>query len=80
LVTPYSVTPSPIWTPGEPTGASAPLLGVIANGFKSGRRGGYGYGYGYDYTPAKPEPLPDTPASPNGAAAAEAPPVPSTNG
>ncbi len=28
------------------TGAGAPLLGVIANGFKSGRRGGYGYGYG----------------------------------
>ncbi|MGA7703822.1 MAG: polysaccharide biosynthesis tyrosine autokinase, partial [Solirubrobacteraceae bacterium] len=36
------------------TGAGAPLLGVIANGFKSGRRGGYGYGYGYDYAPAKP--------------------------
>ena len=62
------------------TGAGAPLLGVIANGFKSGRRGGYGYGYGYDYTPAKPEPPTDTPASPNGAAAAEAPPVPSPGG
>jgi capsular exopolysaccharide synthesis family protein len=62
------------------TGAGAPLLGVIANGFKSGRRGGYGYGYGYDYTPAKPEPPVDTPASPNGAAAPEAPPVPSPNG
>jgi capsular exopolysaccharide synthesis family protein len=62
------------------TGAGAPLLGVIANGFKSGRRGGYGYGYGYDYTPAKPESPTDTPASPNGAAAPEAPPVPSTNG
>jgi Mrp family chromosome partitioning ATPase len=36
------------------TGAGAPLLGVIANGFKSARRGGYGYGY--DYAPAKPEP------------------------
>src|SRR5665811_2634779 len=31
------------------TGAGAPLLGVIANGFKAGRRGGYGYGYSYDY-------------------------------
>jgi capsular exopolysaccharide synthesis family protein len=31
------------------TGAGAPLLGVVANGFKSGRRGGYGYGYSYDY-------------------------------
>ena len=62
------------------TGAGAPLLGVIANGFKSGRRGGYGYGYGYDYTPAKPEPPTDTPVSPNGAAAPEAPPVPSPNG
>jgi capsular exopolysaccharide synthesis family protein len=63
------------------TGAGAPLLGVIANGFKSGRRGGYGYGYGYDYTPAKPESPPDTPASPNGTTAApEAPPVPSPGG
>jgi capsular exopolysaccharide synthesis family protein len=62
------------------TSAGAPLLGVIANGFKSGRRGGYGYGYGYDYTPAKPEPPADTPASPNGAAAPEAPPVPSPGG
>jgi len=62
------------------TGAGAPLLGVIANGFKSGRRGGYGYGYGYDYTPAKPEPPPDTPASSNGTPAADAPPVPSAGG
>jgi capsular exopolysaccharide synthesis family protein len=61
------------------TGAGAPLLGVIANGFKSGRRGGYGYGYGYDYTPAKSASPPDTPASPNGAASPEAP-VPTVNG
>jgi tyrosine-protein kinase len=61
------------------TGAGAPLLGVIANGFKSGRRGGYGYGYGYDYSPAKPEPPSGTPASPNGAASPEAP-VPTING
>ena len=31
------------------TGAGAPLLGVVANGFKSGRLGGYGYDYSYDY-------------------------------
>jgi len=61
------------------TGAGAPLLGVIANGFKSGRRGGYGYGYGYDYTPAKSASPPGTPASPNGAASPEAP-VPTVNG
>jgi succinoglycan biosynthesis transport protein ExoP len=30
-------------------GTAAPLLGVIANGFKSGRRGASGYGYGYEY-------------------------------
>jgi Mrp family chromosome partitioning ATPase len=29
------------------TGAGAPLLGVVANGFKSGRLGDYGYGYSY---------------------------------
>src|SRR5665811_1803403 len=50
------------------TGAGAPLLGVIANGFKAGRRGGYGYGYSHDYAPAKPAPSSDTPVSPNGAA------------
>jgi capsular exopolysaccharide synthesis family protein len=61
------------------TGAGAPLLGVIANGFKSGRRGGYGYGYGYDYSPAKSASPPDTPAPPNGAASPEAP-VPTVNG
>jgi Mrp family chromosome partitioning ATPase len=62
------------------TGAGAPLLGVIANGFKAGRGGGYGYGYGYDYSPAKPEPPADTPASPNGMASSETPPVPSPGG
>jgi hypothetical protein len=32
------------------TGAGAPLLGVVANGLKSGRGGGYGsYGYAYNY-------------------------------
>ena len=68
------------------TGAGAPLLGVVANGFKSGRRGGYGYGYSYDYAagggksgePPKTEPpSTDGVASPNGAGAADAP-VPSS--
>jgi capsular exopolysaccharide synthesis family protein len=60
------------------TGAGAPLLGVVANGFKSGRLGGYGYGYSYDYasgvkgTSADGRPPVDgTP--PNGATASDAP-------
>ncbi len=57
------------------TGAGAPLLGVVANGFKSGRLGGYGYGYSYDYasgvkgTSAEGGP----PVSPNGATTSDAP-------
>jgi polysaccharide biosynthesis transport protein len=31
------------------TGAGAPLLGVVANGFKARRLGSYGYGYDYAY-------------------------------
>jgi len=31
------------------TGAGAPLLGVIANGFKAGGRGAYAYSYAYSY-------------------------------
>ena len=31
------------------TGAGAPLLGVVANGFKAARFGSYGYTYSYDY-------------------------------
>lgn len=31
---------------------ASPLLGVVANGFKSGRLGGYGCGYSYDYAAA----------------------------
>jgi capsular exopolysaccharide synthesis family protein len=67
------------------TGAGAPLLGVIANGFKSGRRGGYGYGYGYDYSPAKPAkssesgPSSGAPVSPDGVSSAGEP-VPTANG
>jgi Mrp family chromosome partitioning ATPase len=61
------------------TGAGAPLLGVVANGCKSGRRGGYGYGYSYDYAAGVKggRPADDGPpaggASPNGAGAADAP-------
>jgi receptor protein-tyrosine kinase len=65
------------------TGAGAPLLGVIANGLKSGRRGGYGYGYGYDYSPAKPSGPsglgPGTGVSSDGASSSGEP-VPSANG
>ncbi len=36
-------------------GVGAPLLGVVANGFKSGRLGSYGaYGYAYDYASTAP--------------------------
>jgi succinoglycan biosynthesis transport protein ExoP len=47
------------------TGAGAPLLGVIANGFKSGGRGSYGYAYDYSYAPAPPpsSPAPDAPSA-----------------
>jgi capsular exopolysaccharide synthesis family protein len=51
------------------SGAGVPLLGVIANGFKSGRRGSYG-GYAYDYsyvTEKQPIAAPAADASPNGA-------------
>jgi Mrp family chromosome partitioning ATPase len=55
------------------TGAGAPLLGVIANGFKARRLGSYGgYGYTYDYAQTKAEP-PSTDAvgPPNGVVPAE---------
>jgi capsular exopolysaccharide synthesis family protein len=63
------------------TGAGAPLLGVVANGFKQGRRGGYGsYGYAYNYATSGtgPKTDPDGPptaagASPNGAVSSDAP-------
>jgi capsular exopolysaccharide synthesis family protein len=71
------------------TGAGAPLLGVIANGFKAGGRGSYGYSYDYSYAPdkqpaptsaAKPAGDPSPPAaSSNGAAAGELP-VPAVDG
>ncbi len=54
------------------TGAGAPLLGVIANGFKSSGRGSYGYAYDYSYAPKQPPSPPAPPApSPNGALAGE---------
>ena len=65
------------------TGAGAPLLGVVANGFKQGRRGGYGsYGYAYNYATSGTGPTAGTDgppaggASPNGTTASEQP-VPS---
>jgi capsular exopolysaccharide synthesis family protein len=69
------------------TGAGAPLLGVVANGLKSGRRGGYGYGYSYDYaagggkpgeSPKTEPPSTDGAAAPNGAVVADGSAVPST--
>jgi capsular exopolysaccharide synthesis family protein len=65
------------------TGAGAPLLGVIANGFKSGGRGSYGYAYDYSYSPQPPSSSPLTPDGPStngvGALAGE-PSVPSVDG
>ena len=61
------------------TGAGAPLLGVVANGFKSGRRGGYGYGYSYDYAAGGGKAAsgdggpPAGGPSPNGAAVSDSP-------
>ncbi len=63
------------------TGAGAPLLGVVANGFKAGRLGsyGYGYGYGYDYAPAGAKQPSGAAVSSNGVASSEAP-VPTAEG
>ncbi len=60
------------------TGAGAPLLGVIANGFKAGSRGSYGYSYDYSYAPDKqPAPASTPGAAPAGEVAST---VPSSNG
>jgi capsular exopolysaccharide synthesis family protein len=56
------------------TGAGAPLLGVIANGFRSGRMGPYGYTY--DYAAAGVAPSASAAASTNGAVPQDQP-VPS---
>ncbi len=53
------------------TGAGAPLLGVVANGFKAGRLGSYGYAYDYAY--AVDERPPTAGVSPNGAVSADEP-------
>jgi polysaccharide biosynthesis transport protein len=53
------------------TGAGAPLLGVVANGFKSGRFGGYGYAYDYAYSGAERRSTTGLP--PNGAVSADDP-------
>ena len=48
------------------TGAGAPLLGVIANGFKARRNAPYSYAYDYAVSGSGPASAP--PASPNGTA------------
>jgi capsular exopolysaccharide synthesis family protein len=50
-------------------GVGAPLLGVIANGFKAGGPGSYGYAYDYGYAAGAMPPA--TSASPNGGVSAE---------
>jgi len=61
------------------TGAGAPLLGVVANGFKSGRLGAYGYAYDYASNGAPrppattPTPSAATASSSNGAVSPEEP-------
>jgi capsular exopolysaccharide synthesis family protein len=60
------------------TGAGAPLLGVVANGLKSGRGGSYGYSYEYAAaTGAEAKPGTDGPpageAPPNGTSASGQP-------
>jgi receptor protein-tyrosine kinase len=55
------------------TGAGAPLLGVIANGFKAGRLASYGYAYNYAYAGAERPSADTAAASANGAVSAEEP-------
>jgi receptor protein-tyrosine kinase len=56
------------------TGAGAPLLGVVANGFKAARFGSYGYSYSYDYAASSAAPsVPDVAISTNGSGPAEEP-------
>jgi capsular exopolysaccharide synthesis family protein len=58
------------------TGAGAPLLGVIANGFKSGRLGPYGYAYDYAAAGSRRPSADAAAASADGTVSAEEP-VPS---
>jgi Mrp family chromosome partitioning ATPase len=54
-------------------GAGAPLLGVIANGFKARRNAPYSYAYDYSYVSEKQSATPAAGVSPNGAVSAEEP-------
>jgi len=53
------------------TGAGAPLLGVVANGFKARVSNGYGYGYGYEYSRGTHVRSSDAEPSHNGASSTE---------
>jgi len=56
------------------TGAGAPLLGVVANGFKAARFGAYGYTYSYDYAASSAAPtVSDVAISTNGSGPVEEP-------
>ena len=60
-------------------GAGAPLLGVIANGFKAGRLGG-SYGYTYDYAAAGAAPRASAIVASSNGAVPEGEPVVGANG
>jgi Mrp family chromosome partitioning ATPase len=53
--------------------AGAPLLGVIANGFKARRNASYAYAYDYAYTASGPGPDSAEPPSANGVVTADQP-------
>lgn len=56
------------------TGTGAPLLGVVANGFKVARFGSYGYTYSYDYAASSAAPsVSDVAISTNGSGPVEEP-------
>ncbi len=55
------------------SGAGAPLLGVIANGFKARRNAPYSYAYDYSYAPKKRSAKPAAGVSPNGVVSADEP-------
>jgi capsular exopolysaccharide synthesis family protein len=61
------------------TGAGAPLLGVIANGLRSGRLGPYGYAYNYAAAGTRQPSADAAAASANGAVSADEP-VPTAKG
>lgn len=55
------------------TGAGAPLLGVIANGFKASGRGSYAYSYAYSYARDEKAATAASALAPQGTAAADSP-------